>query len=299
MAVDWTLTQILATARRLSGLRSTTQVSDADATTIINRVYSQILPVELMARDLQLFHTLTLAVGVDLYDLDTDIVEIFGDILLDPRRTITGFTAPSTITVAGDVTAKYAVDVGVTVASSTSNDGGYVIASSSHAGGTTTIVLSEITITTETAAGTMVKTGDQISELKFYRDQKRFFDNYEDQADAITNQKPEALLLWGNDNDTATDKDRQIWVRPHSDDLYTVKMPVVKKPQDLSGSVTPVYENWGWCLAYMSAIHIIQEFGGGDVEKVTELKAFFDYHRTLVDRATIRQMTGTRSTPSF
>ena len=298
MAVDWTLTQILATARRLSGLRSTTQIWDADATIVINRVYSQILPVELMAGDLMTTDEFVLTVGDESYDLDKDIVEIFAPITLDPRITITNFTAPSTVKVAGDVTSKYVDDVAITIDESTSNDGDYTVASSSYAGGVTTITLDEATITTETAAGTLRQVGDNITELNLYRDLERFKENYPDEVDP-TNARPEAILIWGADNDTSTDKDRQVYLRPFPDDAYNVKMHTIKKPSDLSGSITPVYENWGWCLSYMAAIHFIQEYGGGDAAKVKDLKQFFDYHRTLVDRATIRQMDGMRSTPTF
>jgi len=227
MAIDWTLAKILATARRLSGLRSTTQVSDTDAEEIINRVYTQIMPLEINAVDLQKFHTFPVEESVDKYDLDKDIVEIFGPITLDP-------------------------------------------------GGT-----------------------DEIFTINFYRDHQKFFKDYPDIGSTITNQAPEAILLWENDNDATDDKDRQLWIRPHSDKDYTLKMGVIKKPDDLSGSKTPVYENWGWCLAYMSSVFMMQEFGGGDAEKINENMKFYNFHKTLIDRASIRQKIGMRPTPTF
>ena len=189
-------------------------------------------------------------------------------------------------------------NIAITIADSTSNDGDYTVASSSFAGGTTTIVLDEATITTETAAGTLRQTGDNITELNLYRDLAEFKSDYPDEVDP-TNARPEAILLWGADNDTSTDKDRQVYIRPFPDDAYNVKLHCIKKPQDLSGSITPAWENWGWCLCYMTAIHMIQEFGGGDAEKIKENKTFFDYHRNLVDRATLRQKDGLRPTPQF
>ena len=297
MAIDWTVAKILALARRASGIRDTTQMTDDQGEEIINRVYTQIMPSELRPRDLVLYQTFDTAVGDDQYDLDTEITQIKGPVTLDPRIAITNFTAPSTIKISGDATAKYVDGLAITVDGSTSNDGNYTVASSSHSAGTTTVTIDETTIGTEAAAGNVFPTGEEVSEIDLFHDNRKFREIYPDQV-APTNAKPEAMLLWSNDNDTSNDKDRQVFVRPHPDSIYTIKFVAVKKPTDLSGSITPVHENWGWALAYKAAVYFSQEYGGGDIEKVRENNHLFKYHRDLIDSETHRQKSDMRPEPA-
>lgn len=140
--------------------------------------------------------------------------------------------------------------------------------------------------------------GGEVKTMRFFLDPAEFFKEYPDN-DSLSNSEPESVLLYGNENSTS-DKDNQLYVRPIADAVYTIKFTTSTRPQLLvNDSDVPVDEDTGYYIAIQSAIEILNVKAGGSSPRKEDLLRDLTTHTGNLNTKKIKQLTGKRSKPRF
>lgn len=80
--MDWTLADIRAKIRKLTGRPSTAQISDADILDHINQYYRNILPLEIQAKEFMVKTYFGLTDGIVKYDIPETVLRVIPPVML-------------------------------------------------------------------------------------------------------------------------------------------------------------------------------------------------------------------------
>jgi len=139
---------------------------------------------------------------------------------------------------------------------------------------------------------TVKDSDDKIYPMDLFIDERRFFELFPDDChdEEDERERPVAMLVYG----------RKIYLRPVPDASYTVKYYCRSQtPTALSDEQDTVSDDmWGPCIAYGTAIEILQEAGEND--EADELKDMYNFYMGLIDTKYIKQIPlGARALPRF
>jgi hypothetical protein len=322
--MDWTLAQLRAKVRELTGQRSTSQLSDADLTDKINDFYCNVFPDEVELPELKGFYSFSTVQGDGEYALPSTVLRIKKPItkLAGTNALIKVYEGGKKVKVripapdgngfanaevsdfvagAAQPTARSTTAVGTVVRPSTHN--GFVYECTASAGvlgtepvwpttpgesvsdGTNTWICRREDVVFEKAADD--GNGDAVARLGFWKDANAFFTEYPDDASASQN-APLDLLQYGSN----------LYLRPIPDGVYTVKAAAVQRPAALvEGTDTVINPKWGPAIAYGTAIQMFidqKDSAGAD-----ELTGIYQVHLNSIGRKHLQQLSAFRSVPSF
>jgi len=129
--------------------------------------------------------------------------------------------------------------------------------------------------------------GDAVAKLGFWKDANAFFTEYPEDDSADENE-PIDLLLYGS----------TMYLRPIPDDIYTVKIAAVQRPDALSEDTDTVDNpKWGPAIAYGTAIQMFLDTK--DSDGAGELTSIYQFHLNSINRKNLQQLSNLRSVPSF
>lgn len=169
---------------------------------------------------------------------------------------------------------------------------------------TTVIGQGEYTIETETIRIAQPITLDdgeglKVKDLQFYLDPAVFFKRFPED-ESVDDSVPRAVMLYGNENSTGTDKDNLLYVRPKPDAVYTIKFANTTRPKELIlDSDILVDDDAGYWIGVKTAMEMLDVTAGGSSDRKNDLERDLKTYEGNLDVKQIKQMTDVRSIPGF
>lgn len=141
--------------------------------------------------------------------------------------------------------------------------------------------------------------GGKVGNLDFYLDPVLFFKRFPED-DSVDDSPPRAIMLYGNENSTGTDKDNQLYVRPKPDKVYTIKFANTTRPKELTDdSDILVDDDAGYWVGAKTAIEMLDVTAGGSSDRKNDLERDLSMYEGNLDVKKIKQLTEFRSRPRF
>jgi hypothetical protein len=290
----WTLADIRAKVRNVTGSPSEDQITDPDINTYINNYYVFTMPFELKEQITNQYLTFKTTPGVDIYSFPSGY---FTD---QPGAYADGF--PMVFYQDPDIffqdwPQQYAVDNIAT------GDG----VTSSFSGGLQNppIIIGTLFITSDDPTGTQqvlqdqgdgTLTGDGTGTINYLTGAYVANFNAIPAASAViyakyqgyASNRPQGVLFFNN----------EFTLRPVPDQAYQILMQGYVKPDLLSSDGdTPLQQEWGPLIAYGAALEIFSD--RGDIESYDTYYPVFKRFENVALGRTIQQYTAEQSVPRF
>lgn len=302
--MSWTLADIQAKVRAITGRPSTDELSDPDLVTFINNYYLFVMPFELKEQITDQFLQFKTTPGQDVYSFPggyfTDSPGAYAD-----GFPLVFYQDPDVFF--QDWPQQYAVDNIATGTGSTANFpgglqnppvqiGSLFITSNDPTGTQGQLVLTDTNSTTSPTFPTGILTGDGSGTINYLTGAFNITFNVNPVASAViyakyigySGNRPQGVLFFNN----------QFTLRPIPDQDYNILMQGYIKPVALTNPTdTPLQEEWGQLIAYGTSLDIFAN--SGDTDNYDRYYPIFKRMENVALGRTIQQYTVQQSVPRF